>query len=80
MQESGYKVRNQMWEVLLMSDRSPLGMSQLGTLIDEHDIRFMSSVPSFWKMVCKLSKPPQKNSLERVHVGSAPLQCRRAVR
>ncbi len=60
-------------DVLLMSDRSPLGMSKLGMLVDEHKITFMSSVPSFWKMVCKLSNSPQKDSLKRVHVGSAPL-------
>ncbi len=60
-------------DVLLLSDKSPLGLSKLGTLIDEHEIRFMSSVPSFWKMAQKLSKPPQKGSLTQVHVGSAPL-------
>lgn len=45
----------------------------LGKLIDAHGISFMSSVPSFWKMVVRLSEPPTAGSLRRVHVGSAPL-------
>lgn len=60
-------------DVLLLSDKSPMGLAKIGQIIDEHEIQFLSSVPSFWKMVTKLSKPPQKKSLVRVHVGSAPL-------
>ena len=47
--------------------------AQLGSVIDDEGITFMSSVPSFWKLVLKVSKPPQKGTLRRVHVGSAPL-------
>lgn len=46
---------------------------RLGTLIDEHQITFMSSVPSVWKLGLKMAKPPKGGSLRRVHVGSAPL-------
>jgi acyl-CoA synthetase (AMP-forming)/AMP-acid ligase II len=46
---------------------------KLGSLIDEHRITFMSSVPPIWKLALKLAKPPQLGSLERVHCGSAPL-------
>jgi acyl-CoA synthetase (AMP-forming)/AMP-acid ligase II len=46
---------------------------QLGTLLDEHEITFMSSVPSLWRLVFKMSKPPQSRKLERVFCGSAPL-------
>lgn len=60
-------------DVLLLSDKSPLGLAKLGEIIDTQDIRFLSSVPSFWKMATKLSKPPTKGTLKRVHVGSAPL-------
>jgi oxalate---CoA ligase len=46
---------------------------QLGALIDEHQISFMSSVPSIWNLALKAAAPPEKGSLARVHVGSAPL-------
>ncbi len=42
-------------------------------MIDEHGITFMSSVPPIWKLALKLAKPPQKGTLQRVHIGSAPL-------
>jgi acyl-CoA synthetase (AMP-forming)/AMP-acid ligase II len=45
----------------------------VGGVIDEHGITFMSSVPPIWKLALKLAKPPQKGTLQRVHVGSAPL-------
>jgi acyl-CoA synthetase (AMP-forming)/AMP-acid ligase II len=54
----------------------PCGMplaKDLGRLIDEHRITFMSSVPAFWRMALKLSHPPSKDSLWRVHIGSSPL-------
>lgn len=47
--------------------------AKLGNLIDENAITFMSSVPSFWKLVLKVAKAPTKASLRRVQVGSAPL-------
>lgn len=51
-----------------------LTLSQrLGGLIDEHAITFMSSVPSLWQMALRLSPPPAKRTLKRVHIGSAPL-------
>jgi acyl-CoA synthetase (AMP-forming)/AMP-acid ligase II len=46
---------------------------RVGGIIDEHAITFMSSVPPIWKLALKLAKPPQKGTLQRVHVGSAPL-------
>jgi len=44
----------------------------LGQIVEAHDIGFMSSVPSFWKLALRLAKPPAR-PLARVHVGSAPL-------
>jgi acyl-CoA synthetase (AMP-forming)/AMP-acid ligase II len=46
---------------------------QLGALIDEHRVSFLSSVPSVWNLALKAARPPQTGSLRRVHVGSAPL-------
>ncbi|HLD13506.1 MAG TPA: class I adenylate-forming enzyme family protein [Burkholderiales bacterium] len=48
-------------------------ITQLGALIDEHKITFLSSVPSIWRLALKLARPPSQNTLERVHCGSAPL-------
>ena len=48
-------------------------LMRLGSILDEHKITFMSSVPSIWKLALKLSKPPQAGTLKRIHVGSAPL-------
>jgi acyl-CoA synthetase (AMP-forming)/AMP-acid ligase II/thioesterase domain-containing protein/acyl carrier protein len=53
----------------------PLGIplaNDLGRVIDEHRITFMSSVPSFWRLVLGRSPRPSLGSLLRVHVGSAP--------
>jgi acyl-CoA synthetase (AMP-forming)/AMP-acid ligase II len=47
--------------------------SALPQLIDDHAIRFMSSVPSFWKIALKTGRAPRNGSLARVHIGSAPL-------
>ena len=52
---------------------SPYLLLRLGPLIDEHNITFLSSVPSMWGLSLKGSKPPQKKSLRRIHCGSAPL-------
>lgn len=48
-------------------------IARLGTLIDEHQITFMSSVPAIWRLALKLARPPQLKTLRRVHCGSAPL-------
>lgn len=46
---------------------------RLGTLIDENNITFMSSVPAIWRLALKLARPPHQATLQRVHCGSAPL-------
>jgi acyl-CoA synthetase (AMP-forming)/AMP-acid ligase II len=46
---------------------------QLGDLLDEHRITFMSSVPSLWRLALRTARPPRARSLERVFCGSAPL-------
>jgi acyl-CoA synthetase (AMP-forming)/AMP-acid ligase II len=54
----------------------PRGLSlaqNLGQLIDDHGITFLSSVPALWRLALKLGHAPAGGSLRRVHVGSAPL-------
>jgi acyl-coenzyme A synthetase/AMP-(fatty) acid ligase len=54
----------------------PLGQrlaGDLGRIIDEFRIGFLSFVPAFWRLALKLSAAPSKNELARIHVGSAPL-------
>jgi oxalate---CoA ligase len=48
----------------------------LGETIDLYGVTFMSSVPSFWKIVLKGAERPRKQSMRRVHIGSAPLTAR----
>jgi acyl-CoA synthetase (AMP-forming)/AMP-acid ligase II len=44
-------------------------MAVLGGLIDSHRVSFLTSVPSFWRMVLRLSQPPSANTLQRIQVG-----------
>jgi acyl-CoA synthetase (AMP-forming)/AMP-acid ligase II len=46
---------------------------QLGPLLDRHEITFLSSVPSVWRLALKTARPPESRILERVFCGSAPL-------
>jgi acyl-CoA synthetase (AMP-forming)/AMP-acid ligase II len=48
-------------------------VSRLGAIVDDHEITFMSSVPAVWRLAQRIAKPPQKGTLARVFVGSAPL-------
>ena len=48
-------------------------LTRLGTLIDEHQITFMSSVPAVWVLAIKTSRRPRTGALRRVVCGSAPL-------
>jgi len=48
-------------------------VSKLGAIIDEHQITFLSSVPSVWQLALKLSAAPQSGTLQQVFVGSSPL-------
>ena len=54
----------------------PLGLTlakNLGQIIDQYRIGFLSSVPAFWRLALKFSNCPTENTLTRLHVGSAPL-------
>jgi acyl-CoA synthetase (AMP-forming)/AMP-acid ligase II len=45
----------------------------LGSLIDEYEITFLSSVPSLWGPALKMAKSPSRRTLKRIHCGSEPL-------
>jgi oxalate---CoA ligase len=54
----------------------PLGVqmaNSLGRIVDDHEITFMSSVPSLWRMALLRSSRPRNGTLLRIHIGSAPL-------
>jgi oxalate---CoA ligase len=46
---------------------------ELGRLVDEYRVTFLSSVPALWPMAMKLGSEPKRGTLKRVHIGSAPL-------
>ena len=48
-------------------------ISQLGQLLDEEQITFMSSVPTLWRLALRTAAPPEAGTLQQVHCGSAPL-------
>ncbi len=60
-------------DLFVASPFKPDLVMQLGTLLDKHEITFMSSVPSLWNLALPVAAPPLKGSLRRIHVGSAPL-------
>ncbi len=45
----------------------------LGRIVDEHEITFLSSVPTVWRLALKTAAPPRRGRLEWVFCGSAPL-------
>lgn len=49
------------------------GAAALGTVLADHAISFMSSVPAFWKLALRMATPPARPTLRQVHIGSAPL-------
>ncbi|MFB3817856.1 MAG: class I adenylate-forming enzyme family protein [Candidatus Methylomirabilales bacterium] len=60
-------------DLYLVPPFRPELLTQLGALLDEHRITFMSSVPALWKVALKTARPPRARSLARVFCGSAPL-------
>jgi len=46
---------------------------QLGALVDEHAITFLSSVPGLWRLALRAARAPRAGTLRRVFCGSAPL-------
>jgi acyl-CoA synthetase (AMP-forming)/AMP-acid ligase II len=59
--------------LVVWPEPGPAGLGSLGRVLDHYGVTFMSSVPSLWRVAMKLSKRPERGTLRRVHVGSAPL-------
>lgn len=59
--------------LFLLPKSDMVTLACLGSIVDEQRITFFSSVPSAWRIICKVSAPPQPGVLQQVHVGSAPL-------
>jgi len=47
--------------------------ASIGQRIDRHQITFLSSVPSMWRVILKVSKGPVANTLRQVNIGSEQL-------
>ena len=60
-------------KLILFPANDVFASAKLGGVIDNHQVTFMSSVPTFWRVVTNLGKPPVQQSLRRIHIGSAPL-------
>ena len=60
-------------DLLLFNAPGIPGTARLGTVLADHDVTFMSSVPAFWRVALKAAKAPARQTLRRVHIGSAPL-------
>jgi acyl-CoA synthetase (AMP-forming)/AMP-acid ligase II len=60
-------------ELFIAPPFKPDLLADLGKVIDEHQISFLSSVPAVWRLALRLARPPGRGSLRRVFIGSAPL-------
>jgi len=60
-------------DLFILPPFNPQVIMRLGSLIDEHEITFLSSVPSLWRLALKTARAPRKGSLKRIACGSAPL-------
>ena len=49
------------------------GTAQLGDILVDNRISFMSSVPALWKIATRIVKPPAEQTLQQINIGSAPL-------
>lgn len=59
-------------ELTLLPAANAAALADLGGLVDESRATFLSSVPAMWRAALRLSRPPRRGTLERVHCASAP--------
>lgn len=59
----------------LWTSPTPAELAGFATVLSDHAITFMSSVPTFWQLAMRMSAAPAR-PMGRVHVGSAPLSVR----
>jgi acyl-CoA synthetase (AMP-forming)/AMP-acid ligase II len=60
-------------DLFILPSFRPEVIVQLGSLLDEEEITFMSSVPPVWRLALRTTGGPSNRTLERVFCGSAPL-------
>ena len=60
-------------DLFILPPSRPDLLARLGSILDEHEITFMSSVPALWRLALKTTRPPKSRTLKRVFCGSAPL-------
>jgi acyl-CoA synthetase (AMP-forming)/AMP-acid ligase II len=58
---------------LILIEPNMTNLINFGSIIDNEKVTFVSSVPSMWNVVLRMSDKPVKETLQRVHIGSAPL-------
>jgi acyl-coenzyme A synthetase/AMP-(fatty) acid ligase len=49
------------------------GTAQIGDILVDNQITFISSVPAFWKIATRVVASPAQQTLQQVNIGSAPL-------
>ena len=59
--------------LLILPRFSAATLAKLGSIIDEHQVSYMSSVPAVWMAATAISKPPAGSTIRLVTCGSAPL-------
>jgi acyl-CoA synthetase (AMP-forming)/AMP-acid ligase II len=60
-------------DLFLLPPSQPDALLHLGSIIDQHEITYFSSVPAAWQLVLRAASPPVKQTLGTVFCCSAPL-------
>jgi len=59
--------------LVLLPKADPASLVRLPEILQQYNVTFMSSVPSAWRVILKFAAAPERKTLRRVHIGSAPL-------
>jgi acyl-CoA synthetase (AMP-forming)/AMP-acid ligase II len=60
-------------ELFLLPPVQPDALLHLGSILDEHEITYFSSVPAAWRLILRAASPPVKGTASTVFCTSAPL-------